>query len=1291
MIYLTLDTNIWLNSLSQVYEGVYLTEALKYLSEKGYVKLLLPEIIKIEFERNRDSKRETLIREWKLFFEKANKLFDKKSINLSNSLEGITALADSQLELIDEVFNSHVELIQITDEQKIKAFNLALEKKAPFKSNNSAGDALIILSMFEYLEKVGSSANNVFITENYTDFSESKELRKNIHPHLKPEFERLKIRYITNLQDFLFREDSFPEMSVFIRKIKLEIETQAGASALGKIIYNPQVMNDLPGVRESYIANINYLDIVLKSELPTIEQVKFALGLIHSDEVYYQYFFKKLSAPFWFDALKIAGVFKPEHNPLPIPVNGGHQIPFWPPLEYLLKLSETIKKGENQGFIAPLFEIITSFSQHPRDNYRTWYFIIKILANIPNEHIPTSLLNYIPVWLSGEFRPILQSSELCENLFPKFMSDNPTEEDIKKAEIIIPYLFELSLPRVDILEEERDNLDFQSNVDGYSLQKTFKRKELLRRVVEYCSDDMLFFIGKQLKYLVQDSLFAKGIFINLQSEAGEIKLRVKAIDEDLCITTEDERSPILLYTFASKSKIEIKGAIFRGLKNIDVSLLTNNKNDEQFENLFSLLNNDFRTSLWNTKIYKLGNKNYQRDKISDIYTLIFRNLLDEVANQSSNRAIRLLKTFSNDVRFKLPIYKRIGLYVIGKHWEDLKPLFWEFIGSHDEQHGFFSETKYSKELFWLLKTVQDRLNGNEINILINIIDSGPINITKIGDESHLKYWKLGWYAALKEIEPFSQNYIELKNEIASKGHHYESEGGVRSGEVSPIASSQILKMDLNDIANFIHDFNPTDIWEEPNVSGLSSSLEKAVETEPQYFTESMNVFLGVPYIYIYRMLNGFEKAWKEGKSFNWNSLLNFCKSYISEGGFYKGDFSVANDGWGASSEWVVGAVANLLTTGMQSDKNAFNLKLLPLAKEILLLLNTNLKTDKKFNASQFDYPTYSLNSTAGKVLRAWLDYALRNGRNNYSSNKNVKWEEDVKNVFEQAKKAEIVDVYIMQGWYLPQFYFIDKVWVKQNIKDNYDLPDKYWQPYISGVSFCGPVYDKEMYYLLYPHYNRAIESNIELDEKAYEASLIRHFIAYYFWEFDDLGVESLLNKVIDTASAQVLNNLVSILWQQEKHIEEMGADEKTKLKNQILHLWNILNSKFENPTTTEEKNYRSSLSNLLVFAPELSDNITLLVLDSIKFINRYFGIYEILDNLNKLQLQGESLLVAKNLAKILNAINYFDHLTTTDRDIVRSLVTFLYSNGQEKSANLFCNRLFKLGHDFIRDLYNDFN
>ena len=151
-------------------------------------------------------------------------------------------------------------------------------------------------------------------------------------------------------------------------------------------------------------------------------------------------------------------------------------------------------------------------------------------------------------------------------------------------------------------------------------------------------------------------------------------------------------------------------------------------------------------------------------------------------------------------------------------------------------------------------------------------------------------------------------------------------------------------------------------------------------------------------------------------------------------------------------DWFISEVANLIEDGTKHDRTAFDVKLLPIAKEILLKLT---KHDIFYPINSDDYVSFALNSTEGKILDAMLNYSLRMYRV-----VEKKWDEDIKKYFtEKITEKKYIEVFTIVGQYLPQFNTLDKKWVESYFDLIFPLGDpNILKASISGLFFNSTVY-----------------------------------------------------------------------------------------------------------------------------------------------------------------------------------------------------------------------------------------
>ncbi|MGX4583046.1 PIN domain-containing protein [Paenibacillus chitinolyticus] len=212
-----IDTCVWID-IANNKEDSFL-KALESLIVKKFLKLVIPEQVLVEWNRNKDERIISEKRKWiENFQNKVSELklicsIDKNPelINLLNLLEdslnrdltNIVADYESYTERIDKLL-SHPNSIHLTDSVNVKnqAVDFALKKKAPFYKKNSMADALIFFSTLEYSElKKDSGGYTMFITKNHNDFGGKEQ--SNLHEHLEEAVDRagVTIEYYNSLRE----------------------------------------------------------------------------------------------------------------------------------------------------------------------------------------------------------------------------------------------------------------------------------------------------------------------------------------------------------------------------------------------------------------------------------------------------------------------------------------------------------------------------------------------------------------------------------------------------------------------------------------------------------------------------------------------------------------------------------------------------------------------------------------------------------------------------------------------------------------------------------------------------------------------------------------------------------------------------------------------------------------------------------------------------------------------------------------------------------------------------------
>lgn len=989
----------------------------------------------------------------------------------------------------------------------------------------------------------------------------------------------------------------------------------------------------------------------------------------------------------WLNYLIEKGFLNPEQNPDPVAEGKGIIVPRWEPLAYLEKLSIGFQNGENQELIDPVLNVIRNTSETPKDNYYTWYVFIKILTNTPNEKIPLSILKYIPIWMSGRFDTMLQSSEIINKLLPKFLNDNSTADDIQKAEFILSYLFELDrITEADPLKNPGKT--YFSKVYKYYLKEAIIRDKFISQIIKYLDEKIIFKLIESINLLIRDY----AIIAEFSSDDKKYQILLIPIGEDLEFKIKNVSSSDPNFLHDSKIEnyydLDLKEIVERIQKVLDsLGINSSETLDEAIKRITFTISSDFHSLFGHNPIESLQDDTYHDDELIHIFPLILRELLSELATQRPKELKSLLNVIISQKKYNLPFFKRMVFYIVANTWDEMKSVFFDMI-KEDDPEGYFSRYVYHNELHYLLRNVQNKLEPDEIQIISSILDKGPQ--TEKEFEPEYEVWKHRWLDALKENDHFKDEYKKISEKFDLGNSDYVEEGKVKvtSGSMPPFTADEILQMSDEHLLQEVLTFKNEGRFNEPSTDGFGTQLMKVAETNPEKFARVIKNYRDAPYLYIYYILLGITTAWRNLVSFEWKPVLEFCKEYVQSEQFIKDKLNLTDDSVRSKKEWVLGAIGRLISEGTRDDKKAIDNELLPLVKEILLDLVSNLQKEEiKSYGDRIDYPMVSLNSTAGQVLRGVLDYALRKARiENVTDQDAVKWEPIIKDKFESTFQNGIIDSYILIGMYFQQFYFLDKVWVESKVTSFNKLEEKLWLAFMGGLSFTAPGWNRDIYNLLYPHYERALSSKTAIDTH-YHHGIIRHITAYYLWDYDTLSAGSLMKQLIEKSDTKNANELIQFLWQQDKHMKNYSEAEQDKIKVKVMQVWKMIAERFEKNKFDETDKTLENLIHLADYMDHLDEANTALILKSIPYITEYSATNGMLEALLRLKEEKAGINTPFFIGNIIEAMPFDEYMHEDQQKMIKELVIYLFENNQRKPAEFLCNKLTIKGYDFLKEIF----
>lgn len=929
------------------------------------------------------------------------------------------------------------------------------------------------------------------------------------------------------------------------------------------------------------------------------------LNLIKEDLAYENYFFKKVSDIKWFYPLKNMGLFEPSKAPTPKPADkeGYFIIPEWNVLPYLERVSQKVDEPGNEKYIDELLSIIQEVTdyhiKHDKalDNYRTWYYFVKILINIPKDKIPLDIIDLIPIWLDSKFDTDLPGSEIATKLLPRILLEKPTPENIQKAERIVDYI--TAFKTVPLPEEKAKLLGKKEEaklvIDSYWLEESFKKYSEI--IGEKCTTKVVEHLIKKIKSL---------------------------------------------------------------LKRDD---------DETYHSFYNEREHDITETL-------------------EMLTFILKKILLAKAKSDVTATREVLKQFLQDRYLYFP---KMAIYVMGQNMDKYSDLFWEILVTETGDLIMEKTLHFGDELKHLLENLQD-LTDKQRKILNKKIENAvKRHDFKEDSERDIALSKQEIYKALSHDQYFKNLYDEMKKITKKDAELHPAVGKAEARWISwssPFTKEEIIKMPNDELAKFLATFRTKDFWRGPTVRGLADLLSEVAKEMPKKFIENMTPFKDTGFIYIYKILKGIKDAWNEKKNIDWNKVFEFIEQYIDRKEFWQDKFIVVKDErlGGANHQRIAGIVAELIQDGTRDDSWAFSEQHFEKAEKILFLLLENLKAEEDKEIT--DYVIYTLNTPFGKAITALILFALRIARINDKKGikSDTKWSSKFKEKYEEILNSKIIEGYTCFGRYLPNFYYLDKEWVKDKIKSlENEKGTKHWEAFMDGYLSIGRVYDN-LYGLMRPHYQYSVDYDFK--EKRDNEHLVQHVALGYLRKHESISEQgSLFRQILDKFKYDQIEEIIGFFWRQRDYLrEQTEADED--FRKRIIEFWRWLYKKYKEKKsfTREDEKILSSASKLAAILPQIDkENFEWLKLSAL-YVQVNFKSSFFIEYLDKLKDKGDNAEVAKYIGEIF-LIMLEKFTPDYDQKHIRSIVDFLYNTGATDSAKEICNIYGSRGYEFLRDIY----
>lgn len=1040
---------------------------------------------------------------------------------------------------------------------------------------------------------------------------------------------------------------------------------------------------------------------------------KAILQLMSQDATYENHFFKTKKNPIWFFELKSKGYFEPKKNPSIQPADreGYYVIPQWNVLEYLERVADQVNVAENEKYIDELLEIIKSVSTYKNekgeiiDNYRTWWFFIKILLKLPNSKIPLEILDLVPIWLSSKYGGSLVDADAATKLLPKFLYEGAGAEDVKKAERLIGYLTDFIWVEKRGVFTEKEQ-EAKGLVEDHWLIESFIENGMAKLAGKLCGKGVIYNFADKLKTILNHSAKSK---INIDFKGKTYRLtigvekdftyicRVGTYEKKTTNGEEDFRDEesiglkeLLSFNIEAKDTESFSGSTSKILDKLDIPKEVNQKIKAGLNDLYRYIFHDY-SYIWFKDLPRTSDSR-RLYEFKHVLLAILAESFFEKQNFDSVAAKEIVNSFLSD-NFQHQIFKRLVIAFVSKNWTDYKDVFWKTLIT-DKSNPLLEDPAFEDELRKLLRENVGKFTADEKKEINCLIEIGPQKyVIEENKDKYILYWKQRWYGVLKNDKYFLEKYEAIKKlSTYDDQKDPERESGWIGPGTSPLTEEDILKITNLELAQKINNFKEKDILSKgPSSEGLAKALESAVHKQPDKFTEDLEPFIDLGFFYLDYVIDGFKSAWADKVSFDWNKLFKFLDKYIDRPAFWTNKLTIKAGFYDADNKWVIGAIGELIQEGTKNDEWSIPDSDFPIVKRVFSLIASKAPKDKK---DPKNYPNHVINCGLGKVNIGLLYLTLRIARLTKTDGAPV-WDQDLKTTLEVFLTRNIYDAYTVLGENLISFAYLDKQWTEQQIRKIGKTKDETrWEAFMSGYVAASRV-NLDLYLLMKSLYVKAL--SFDFEEKILNERLIDHIGIGYLNGVERIDGDGLLKIIWKKWDAKQITALIGYLWSQRDNLVAKAdeSDLDKQMRTRIIQLWSDVVEKISTKAspTKDDKEILSDITKLIVFVSEINEEVYKWLMLSAPYIGDFYDSAYLFERLNDLKDKGDKKTIADKIAKIFLEI-LGSSKPDYDKEDIRSIVEYLYQVDDpniKKQATTICDEYAKAGIEIVSDIYDKYN
>lgn len=481
------------------------------------------------------------------------------------------------------------------------------------------------------------------------------------------------------------------------------------------------------------------------------------------------------------------------------------------------------------------------------------------------------------------------------------------------------------------------------------------------------------------------------------------------------------------------------------------------------------------------------------------------------------------------------------------------------------------------------------------------------------------------------------------------------------------------------------------MWDEkPDKIGLADKFKEALKDIPDKFTDKIFLFINEDKQINQRLFSGLTDACKN-KEVDWNEIFKYIPEYLNKN---KEQILQERNGIPNKSiedisfERILGDIAELIAEGCNDD-HPFDTKYFEKVEEVFTQLLELVKGEEKPEINR-DVISYVLSSTLGRIVMAYVTFALRNVR--VTNKKDQDW--GMKKYERFFNKGS--DGYIWFGYRLPQIRHLDQTYTEEKIKQLTSLSqDNFsWRIFMSGYLEGRQVY-KDIYHFMKQNYYKVITN--DLFEKDIEEYLVEHICIAYLYSDESLdeknpdGTESLFNLML--TKAVDLNKkhrwLDAVDFFKNYASSKETAEDDVDIKKRVLEFWNWTsenNEKIRSILEEEYPHFLNKLSKFINLLDDVDENNEKWLKLCAPYIDLAHSAYSFIESLNNFSDANSIIRLGNVFLKILETSTPYHPMGD-----IYAFVDKLYKVGEKDNADAICNIYGNRGYLDLRSLWEENN